>query len=96
VLKSIFQMETVQADLLIGADGINSVVRRGIIGDGFPNYAGRMSWRSFDILTSNCLPTVITSSNGQNSMLMDVGMVIPLGYKCIIGRRLCQSTGNRC
>jgi len=29
--------------------------------------------------------TTVTSSNGQNSMLMDVGMVIPFGYKCIIG-----------
>lgn len=69
--------KTVQADLLIGADGINSVVRQGIIGDGFPNYAGRMSWRalvrySHEQLSPNAT-TVITSSNGQNSMLMDVG-----------------------
>jgi len=37
--------KTVQADLLIGADGIN-LLSQGIIGDGFPNYAGRMSWRA--------------------------------------------------
>jgi len=39
VLRSIFQI-TVQADLLIGADGINSVVRQGIIGDGFLTMQG--------------------------------------------------------
>jgi salicylate hydroxylase len=69
--------KTVQADLLIGADGINSVVRQGIIGDGFPSYAGRMSWRaivpySHEQLSPNAT-TLITSSNGKNSMLMDLG-----------------------
>ncbi|PSB42765.1 FAD-binding monooxygenase [Cyanosarcina cf. burmensis CCALA 770] len=69
--------KTVQADLLIGADGINSVVRQGIIGDGFPSYAGRMSWRaivrySHEQLSPNTT-TVITSPNGKNSMLMDLG-----------------------
>ncbi|HYW18063.1 MAG TPA: FAD-dependent monooxygenase [Nodularia sp. (in: cyanobacteria)] len=38
--------KTVQADVLIGADGLNSVVRQTLIGDGEPDYAGRMSWRA--------------------------------------------------
>ena len=36
----------VKADLLIGADGINSAVRAALIGDGKPRYLGSMSWRT--------------------------------------------------
>lgn len=35
-----------QADLLIGADGLNSAVRKNLIGDGEPRYVGSMCWRS--------------------------------------------------
>ncbi|NEP02124.1 MAG: FAD-dependent monooxygenase [Symploca sp. SIO2E9] len=38
--------EKVSADLLIGADGINSVIREALIGDGKPRYLGSMSWRT--------------------------------------------------
>ncbi|MGD1714434.1 FAD-dependent oxidoreductase [Dapis sp. BLCC M172] len=38
--------KTAQADLLIGADGANSVVRQKLIGDGEPQYLGSMSWRA--------------------------------------------------
>ncbi|GGA48075.1 NAD(P)/FAD-dependent oxidoreductase [Okeania sp. KiyG1] len=38
--------KTVQADLLIGADGLNSAVRQTLIGDGQPRYVGSMSWRA--------------------------------------------------
>ncbi|MBR8838146.1 MAG: FAD-dependent monooxygenase [Stigonema ocellatum SAG 48.90 = DSM 106950] len=38
--------KTVSADLLIGADGINSAVREALIGDGKPRYLGSMSWRA--------------------------------------------------
>ncbi|WP_243146618.1 FAD-dependent monooxygenase [Scytonema sp. UIC 10036] len=38
--------ERVSADLLIGADGINSVIREALIGDGKPRYLGSMSWRT--------------------------------------------------
>jgi len=98
VLRSIFQMETVQADLLIGADGINSVVRQGIIGDGFLTMqnvlAGARSIFSRAIVSqrNNCNNVIQWSKFHADGW----GMVIPLGYKCIIGRRLCQSTGNRC
>jgi salicylate hydroxylase len=36
----------VSADLLIGADGINSAIREVLIGDGKPRYLGSMSWRA--------------------------------------------------
>ncbi|MBK1989947.1 FAD-dependent monooxygenase [Sphaerospermopsis aphanizomenoides BCCUSP55] len=36
----------VSADLLIGCDGINSVVRETLIGDGKPRYLQSMSWRT--------------------------------------------------
>lgn len=36
----------VYANLLIGADGLNSVVRETLIGDGKPRYVGSMFWRS--------------------------------------------------
>lgn len=38
-----FETGTVQADLLIGTDGLNSIVRRSLIDDGPPRYAGRVS-----------------------------------------------------
>lgn len=67
----------VQSDLLIGADGINSIVRQKLIGDGSPLYAGRMSWRaviqySHELLSPD-LATLITAPDGKNLMLIDVG-----------------------
>lgn len=38
--------KTIRADLLIGADGINSIIRETLIGDGIPRYLGSMSWRA--------------------------------------------------
>lgn len=37
--------QQVEGDLVVGADGVNSTVRRLIFQDGPPRYAGRMSWR---------------------------------------------------
>ncbi|BAY80684.1 monooxygenase FAD-binding protein [Calothrix parasitica NIES-267] len=38
--------KTIRADLLIGADGIKSVVRRNLIADGEPRFLNSMSWRA--------------------------------------------------
>lgn len=38
--------EKVSADLLIGCDGINSIIREFMIGDGKPRYLNSMSWRT--------------------------------------------------
>jgi salicylate hydroxylase len=69
--------KTVQSDLLIGADGINSIVRQMLIGDGSPIYAGRMSWRAViqypHELLSPDSATLITAPDGRNLMLIDVG-----------------------
>lgn len=69
--------KTVQANLLIGADGINSAVRQELIGDGTPTYAGRMSWRAVvqyqhELLSTNA-STLVTASDGKNFLLVDVG-----------------------
>lgn len=45
----------VNADLLIGADGVNSAVREALIGDGKPRYLGSMSWRT----VTNCHQEVL-------------------------------------
>ena len=36
----------VRADLLVGADGLRSTIRRGLLGDGNPRYAGYTAWRA--------------------------------------------------
>ena len=35
-----------RADLLVGADGLRSTIRRGLLGDGNPRYAGYTAWRA--------------------------------------------------
>lgn len=67
----------VTADLLIGADGINSAVRQNLIGDASPRYAGRMSWRAVlkyrhERLAPNEV-TFIAGPDGKNFALFDVG-----------------------
>ncbi len=70
--------KTLQADLLIGADGINSAVRQALIGDGPPRYAGRMSWRALIKYSHELLPpdeviTMTPSNGGKHFLLLDVG-----------------------
>jgi salicylate hydroxylase len=69
--------KSIQADLLIGADGINSIVRQTLIGDGSPRYAGRLSWRAVvpypaEMLSPN-EANLITAPDGKNCLLVDVG-----------------------
>jgi salicylate hydroxylase len=81
---------TVETDLLIGADGIHSIVRQNLIGDGLPNYAGRVSWRAVlkfdsDRLSSNT-STLFTSADGKNFLLIDLGE----GYTFLGASMLCD------
>ena len=64
-------------DLLVGADGINSVVRQNLIGDGFPNFVERVSWRAVikyvhKLLSPNTA-TFVTAPDGTNCLLVDIG-----------------------
>ncbi|GAB1542964.1 NAD(P)/FAD-dependent oxidoreductase [Scytonema sp. NUACC21] len=67
----------VQTDLLIGADGINSAIRHSLMGDGFPNYAGRLSWRAVVKYHHEQLypdeSTFMIGDDGKNFTLIDVG-----------------------
>lgn len=69
--------DTVQADLLIGADGLNSAIRQMLIGDGDPRYAGRMSWRavlkySHELLPANEVMSM-TAPDGKIFGFFDLG-----------------------
>ncbi len=69
------------ADLLIGADGINSAIRQALVGDGAPVYAGRMSWRAvINYPHEDLIPNGSTgfTADGKNFMLFDMGE----GYTC--------------
>ncbi|NDJ20916.1 NAD(P)-binding protein [Nostoc sp. B(2019)] len=69
--------KTVQADLLIGADGLNSAVRQTLIGDGSPRYAGRMSWRAVLKYSHELLPPnevmSMTAPDGKIFGFFDLG-----------------------
>lgn len=69
--------KTVETDLLIGADGINSSVRQTLIGDGFPNYADRVSWRAIVQFEHQRLSpntsSLFTAADGKNFLIVDVG-----------------------
>ncbi len=69
--------KTTHADLLIGADGIHSIVRQLMVGDGPPRYAGRLSWRAViryqhPLLLADEV-TIMTGANGKIFTLIDVG-----------------------
>jgi salicylate hydroxylase len=51
------------ADLLIGADGIHSQVRRALYGDDKPTYTGQMVWRA--LVPSTDLPTDALAPSGH-------------------------------
>jgi salicylate hydroxylase len=52
-----------EADVLIAADGINSVVRRALYGDDNPTYTGQMVWRS--LLKGSDVPIEIMEPTGH-------------------------------
>jgi len=77
-------MENKPLDLLIGADGINSVVRQGII-DGFQPCRANVPGRSFDILTSNC-------PNANCNNVIQWSKSYGRGWLYLWGTRHCRQT----
>ncbi len=62
-----------QADLLIGADGVNSTVREILIGDGQPRYLGTMCWRTVINYNKNnnlLPPNEVIFMRGEKSILL--------------------------
>jgi 2-polyprenyl-6-methoxyphenol hydroxylase-like FAD-dependent oxidoreductase len=54
---------TVDADIVIGADGVRSVIRRALYGDDNPTYTGQMVWRA--LLKGNDVPPEILEPTGH-------------------------------
>jgi salicylate hydroxylase len=54
---------TVEADLVIAADGVRSVVRRALYGDDNPSYTGQMVWRA--LLKGGDVPVEILEPTGH-------------------------------
>lgn len=54
---------TVNADIVIGADGIRSVIRRALYGDDNPTYTGQMVWRA--LLKGSDVPAEILEPTGH-------------------------------
>ncbi len=77
----------VHTDLLIGADGLNSAIRKNLIGDGKPHYVGSMCWRSvlkYDKELLNPDELAFIKGNKQFMYLLNVGD----GHICWITRKL--------
>ncbi|MBD2527598.1 NAD(P)/FAD-dependent oxidoreductase [Nostoc sp. FACHB-133] len=68
--------KSVYADLLIGADGVNSVIREILFGEGKPNYIGSMCWRAvikYHHELFNDYELVFVKGNQQFMYLLNVG-----------------------
>ncbi|WP_341527837.1 NAD(P)/FAD-dependent oxidoreductase [Nostoc sp. UHCC 0302] len=79
--------KTVYADLLIGADGVNSVIRETLFKEGKANFLGSMCWRSVlkyhhELFDSH--ETVFIKGNKQFMYILNVGE----GYTSWISRKL--------
>ncbi|MGF2037261.1 MAG: FAD-dependent oxidoreductase [Nostoc sp. CmiVER01] len=78
--------KSVYADLLIGADGVNSVIRETLFGEGKPNYIGSMCWRAvikYHHELFNDYELVFVKGNQQFMYLLNVGG----GYTSWISRK---------
>lgn len=67
---------TTTVDLLIGADGIRSAVRKQLFGLGDPAYGGWMTWRGVQKYQHRLLPpnhTTIFAKRGKSLILLDTG-----------------------
>lgn len=82
--------DSVTARLLVGADGINSVVRQLLLNDGPPRYMGTMSWRAVvDDMDEVCSKGEfrLVSGEGKNFAIIDVGD----GFTCWTATALSKS-----
>ncbi|AUB37018.1 salicylate hydroxylase [Nostoc flagelliforme CCNUN1] len=78
--------KSVYADLLIGADGVNSVIRETLFGESKPNYIGSMCWRAvikYHHELFNDYELVFVKGNKQFMYLLNVGG----GYTSWISRK---------
>lgn len=57
--------ERIETELLIGADGLRSVVRAQMIGDGEPRYSGYTSWRGVTLAHAVPMPARMSESWGR-------------------------------
>ncbi|NJP07873.1 MAG: FAD-binding monooxygenase [Chloroflexaceae bacterium] len=67
---------TIEANLVIGADGINSTVRQCILGDGPPHHTGRISWRAILSYQHPMLPAdeaVFLVAPDRNILIVRIG-----------------------
>ncbi len=85
----------VHADLLIGADGVNSVVRETLFGEGQPNYIGSMCWRAvikYHHELFNKYELVFVKGNKQFMYILNVGG----GYASWISRKFSPDYSLSC
>ncbi|MBD2681631.1 MULTISPECIES: NAD(P)/FAD-dependent oxidoreductase [Nostoc] len=78
--------KSVDADLLIGADGVNSVVRETLFAEGKPNYIGSMCWRAvikYHHELFNDYELIFVIGNKQFMYIVNVGG----GYTSWISRK---------
>ncbi|MFZ3353639.1 MAG: FAD-dependent monooxygenase [Xanthobacteraceae bacterium] len=54
---------TRQADIVIGADGVHSIIRRALYGDDNPTYTGQSVWRA--LLKGNDVPAEVLEPSGS-------------------------------
>jgi 2-polyprenyl-6-methoxyphenol hydroxylase-like FAD-dependent oxidoreductase len=56
--------EEVEADIVVGADGIHSVTRAGLFGDASPRFTGCMCWRG--LVPIDAVPKAISTTDGTS------------------------------
>lgn len=68
--------ERVDAELLVGADGLHSSVRAQLVGTGAPVYSGYTSWRGVTPSNSVALPSRTSESWGRGERFG----IVPIGF----------------
>lgn len=76
VLARFSDGSTATADVLIGADGLRSTVRRHCAPDAVPLYAGYVAWRA--LLPESAIPPAI-----HRELFMDMTFCLPPGEQCL-------------